>query len=319
MLKKFLSKLGIGSANINLVLPQSKARLGESIRGEFLIEGGAVEQHINKIDVELRLTLHQNGQVQTQTVAVIPVASAFALQAGEKKTLPFAYELPYTLPISRNGVRYAFVTRLDIAGGLDHLDEDAIDILPPLCLEKLFVAFEKLGFREKTTSGELQPYGQQFAFFPTEPFQRTVQEVELLASLEKEGLRLFLEVDVYAGAFGLREQELKREVFFTHEQLRDVTALAEQLRAIIQEMTEQPHPYTTSPYKAQYSRNFHMHGRASGMIGAIGGFAAGLFAGMLMEEVIDEAMEGALGFDEEASGEGDSFFDDLFGEEDGEF
>ncbi|AEH47828.1 sporulation protein [Parageobacillus thermoglucosidasius] len=317
MLKKFLSKLGIGSANINLVLHHSQARLGETISGEFLIEGGTVEQHINKIAVELRLTLKQNGQAQTKTVATIPVASAFVIQAGEKKVLPFTYELPKTLPVSRHGIYYTFVTRLDIAGGVDHLDEDAVQILPPLPLEKIFVAFEKLGFREKATSGTLKPYGQEFAWFPTEQFKEAVQEVEFFALLEEEGIRLLLEVDVYAGAFGLQEKELKREIFFPYAELNDADMLAGKLRETMQEMIEQPHQYAASSYMTHYSHTSHLHGRGHSMMGAIGGFAAGMLAGMLVEELVGDAVEEALSFDEEAEEEG--FFDDFFGGEDEEF
>jgi sporulation-control protein len=319
MFRKFLSKLGIGSANINLVLHHSQVRLGETISGEFFIEGGTVEQDINKIDVELRLALNQNGQVQTKTVATIPVASAFVIQAGERKVLPFTYELPKTLPVSRHGIHYTFVTRLDIAGGIDHLDEDALQILPPLPLEKIFAAFEKLGFREKATSGSLKPYGQEFEMFPTEQFREIVQEVEFFAFLEEEGVRLLLEVDVHAGAFGLQEKELKREIFFSYTELTDVSILADKLREMIQEMIEQPYQYTASSYMTHYSHTPHLHGHGHGMMGAIGGFAAGMFAGMLVEELVDDAIEEALGFDEEAEEGEEGFFDDFFGGEDEEF
>jgi sporulation-control protein len=318
MFRKFLSKLGIGSANINLMLHHPHVRLGEAISGEFFIEGGTVEQHINKIDVELRLTLNQNGQVYTKTVATIPVASAFVIQAGEKKVLPFTYELPKTLPVSRHGIRYTFVTRLDIAGGVDHLDEDAVQILPPLPLEKIFVAFEKLGFREKATSGALKPYGQEFELFPTEQFREIVQEVEFVASLEEDGIRLLLEVDVYAGAFGLQEKELKREVFFPYAEINDVSVLADKLREMIQEMIQQPYLYTASSYMIHSSHVPHSHGRGHSMMGAIGGFAAGLFAGMLVEELVDDVVEEAFGFEEEMEETEDGFFDDFFGGEDDE-
>jgi sporulation-control protein len=49
MFRKFLSKLRIGSANINLVLHHSQVCLGETISGEFLIEGGTVELENQKL------------------------------------------------------------------------------------------------------------------------------------------------------------------------------------------------------------------------------------------------------------------------------
>ena len=47
MFKKLLSKLGIGSANINLMLHHSQVRLGETISGEFFILFRAGDSHFN--------------------------------------------------------------------------------------------------------------------------------------------------------------------------------------------------------------------------------------------------------------------------------
>jgi len=303
MFRKILSKLGIGSANINLVLHEHRVRGGESVSGKFFIEGGTVEQQINKIDVELRLTLNQNGQMQTRTVATIPVAPGFMIQAGEKKELPFTYKLPKTLPVSRNGIRYTFVTRLDIAEGVDHLDEDVVQVLPPLPLEGIFAAFGKLGFREKVTSGQLKPYGQEFELFPTDQFREHVQEVEFIASVEEEGVRILLELDVYAGSFGLQEKELKRELFFSHTELTDVNLLADKLHETTQEMLDCPYQYTASSYIGKYPHIPESHGRGHGMVRTIGGFAAGLFAGMLVEELPEDITGEALDFDEKVEEE----------------
>jgi sporulation-control protein len=308
MFKKVLSRLGVGSADVNLVLQHHQVRLGETIQGELFIEGGTVEQQINKLDVELRLSVNVNNQTHTQTVATIPVSPSFVIQPGEKKVLPFSYELPMTLPVTRSGVSYTFVTRLDIAGGVDTLDHDSLEVLPPLPLEKIFYAFNKLGFREKATSGKLTKHGQEFAFFPTEQLKEAVQEVEVLAFIEENGVRLNLEVDMYAEVLGLKEKELKKEVFFRRDEIVNPEILAAKLLSTLKEMIDHHHAYTGSAY--HYHTSAHHHGQ--GLMGAVGGFAAGMVAGMMTEELIEDVIEEAFDLEEDT----ESFFDIFDGDDD---
>jgi sporulation-control protein len=296
MLKKLLSKLGVGAAKVDLVLHHPHVRLGEKLEGEFFIEGGTVEQRIRKLEVELQLIVQANEKAYRRTVAVIPVSSSFTIQPGERKVLPFSYVLPMHLPITRPSVGYSFVTRLDIADGVDAFDQDAIRILPPLSLEKLFHVFENLGFREKPSSGKITAYGQEFAFFPTEVFKGTVQEVEFSAFIEENGIRLFLEVDVWSGFGGFHEKEIKREIFLGNEEIEDVEGTAEKLRTAIEEMIEQPHSYAGATYvpHASYPPQHASHHHGHGMAGAIGGFAAGMLAGMAAEELLEDVVEEAL-------------------------
>jgi sporulation-control protein len=319
MLKKLLSKLGVGSAKVNLVLHHPHVRLGEKIEGEFFIEGGTVEQHIHKLDVELHLIVRTDGHEHRRTVAVIPVSPSFTIKPGERKVLPFSYVLPIHLPVTRHGVYYTFVTRLDIAQGVDALDRDAIHVLPPLPLEKVFHALDKLGFREKSTSGKVTPYGQEFEFFPTEAFRETVQEVELLAFLEENGIRLHMEVDVFSGLFGFSERELKREIFFTYDEINDVEGLTQKLYMLLQEMVQQPQLYVGAPYVPHHSGyysphhpNYHphpSHHHGHGMMGAIGGFAAGMLAGMVAEELIEDVVEDAFDVEDHVEDMMDNWFD----------
>ena len=53
MFKRVLAKLGVGSATVNLVLDKDEYTLGDTVEGQILVEGGTVEQRINKIDVDL--------------------------------------------------------------------------------------------------------------------------------------------------------------------------------------------------------------------------------------------------------------------------
>lgn len=304
--KKLLSKFGIGAAKVDLVLHHSHVRLGKILEGEFWLEGGTVAQQIRKLEVALELEVHVQGKSYRRTVAIIPVASSFTIQPGERKALPFSYELPLHLPISRSMVRYTFVTRLDIAGGADAYDRDTIEILPPTVLEQIFAAFAELGFREKPTSGRITPYGQEFSFFPTGEFHGLVQEVEFFALVEEEGVRLHMEVDVRHG-FG-KEREMKRELFIPIEQLRDSSAAARLIRETVEETVQaagafstfggQPLATPSSPMyrhsSSHYPSAHHSHHGRHGWTGAVGGFAAGMLAGMIAEELLDDVVEDVM-------------------------
>ncbi|MGZ0084266.1 sporulation protein [Caldibacillus thermoamylovorans] len=320
MWKRFLTKFGIGGAKVDLMLHRPHVHLGETLEGEFWLEGGSVAQHVRALDVLLELEMQAEGKGYRQTAAVIPVASSFTIQPGERKKLPFAYKLPLHLPISRPTVRYTFVTRLDIANGADAYDEDAIEILPPPALEQTFAAFAALGFREKPASGRITRYGQEFSFFPTGEFHGIVQEVEFFALVETEGVRLHMEVDVCHRAGG--EREMKRELFLPLDSLRDLETAVRLIRDVLEETVQaagavdslEPHhwPLSSSPFYGHSGSHVppvsRPHHGGSGWAGAIGGFAAGMLTGMIAEELLDDVIDDVA--DDVADGiDADDWFD----------
>lgn len=312
MFKKFMAKLGVGSAKVDLILPNPEYAMNEIVHGTIRVQGGNVEQEMNSIAVELWLqVISKKGQTFTHKIASIPVVQPFVIGANETKDFPFTYKLPEGLPISAGNVSYHFKTHLDIAGGVDSADHDAIRILAPAHFYSLFEAFDRLGFREKHGSGDFNGYKQEFELFPTSLLAGQVKEVEFEAAVEQEGIRMLLELDV--PSFG-REVELKREIFLSNALMDDIEKLAETLKQIMTETLDQAHLYQS--HRMGLGHGHHGH-RKSGLGGAIGGMAAGLFGGMLAAEMLDEMLDGA----EEALGdfEGEEeggFLDDFFGEED---
>lgn len=285
MFKKVLATMGVGSAEVDLILQKQDYEPGETLKGEFFIKGGTVEQKINNIAVALAMKANINDRPASRKMATIPVVSSFAIQPNEQKTFPFSYELPEQLPISSPFVAYGIATRLDIAGGRDHRDYDRIRILPPWQFIKIKKALESIGFQEKSSSGKLHSFGQQFEYAPTAAtFGNRIHELEWTAAIEKNGVWLFLEVDAAALPFGLAERELKHELFLKNEQLKDVSTLSDQLQKTIETMLENPRAYRSS------------HTRRKHPEATIGHFAAGLFGGLLLGEALDadDALEGDL-------------------------
>ena len=53
LLRKYMSLIGIGSAQIDLILYKDTYKVGEHIEGYFLIKGGTIDQQLKRIDCEL--------------------------------------------------------------------------------------------------------------------------------------------------------------------------------------------------------------------------------------------------------------------------
>lgn len=324
MFKKMMAKIGIGSAKVDLVLHGNEFALGEKIEGELVIEGGAVEQSINKIEVDFVLSVCTKKQEYKQVVTRIPVANSFIIKSSEKRVLPFHFELPEDLLVSSQMITYSFVTNLDIAAGMDKLDHDNIRVNPPVRLQHVIAAMEQLGFREKYDSRSFDGYTQEFEFSPISFFRDQVEEVEFIVALEDNQIRLLLEVDLYS--FGRDEVEIKKEITLSNELLANVSQVANYLEEILKEMVQNPHGYLHHRDPHSYGHRKQHH---SGFVGALGGAAVGLLGGMVISEVMDdwveditsysgEMLESALGGDND-SGTDDSgedlggFFDDMFG------
>ncbi|WP_047151926.1 sporulation protein [Aneurinibacillus tyrosinisolvens] len=322
MLKKIMAKMGIGSAKVDLILHNNEYALGDRIEGELVIQGGAVEQFINKIDVDFVMNLRTKKQEHKQVVSSIPLYSSFTIHASERKAIPFTFQLSEELLVSSHMVSYYFVTNLDIAGGVDNQDNDYIRVVPPARFNNIIAAFEQLGLREKHDSRSFDGYTQEFEFFPTTFLREQVQEVEFIAAIERDRIRLLLEAELYS--YGRKEVEIKQEISLPNDLLSNVQQLADYLQQVLQEMVENPEAYVHHRHSFGYGNggHGHEHHRHGGFAGAIGGMAAGLLGGMVISELMDGMFggdegetESALGGGEEEADEG-GFFDDMFGGED---
>lgn len=329
MLRNLMAKLGKGGANVDLVLDKQEYQPGDTVSGELVVQGGTVEQSINRIDVELSMSVRVGDKEYTKELKRFPFPNSFVINPSENKVFPFNYQLPNDLPLSGNQIHYTFVTHLDIASGKDHYDRDPIRINPPDPLQKVLDAFSQLGFREKHDSRSFNGYVQEFEFFPTSFLKDQAKEVEFACAYEENGIRLMLEVDLLPPTRG---HEVRREVSLDHDLLNQPEELTEKLQSLLQEMVNDPEPFTHP--KLALGHQEHKHSGFSKVGGVVGGLAAGLLGGMILSEIIDhfsdddevEAAEpeeeGSLfdgmfeGDNGEENEEEGSFFDNMFGGDD---
>ncbi|PGA93023.1 sporulation protein [Bacillus wiedmannii] len=321
MFKKILAKFGKGAATVDLRFKKPSYSAGETLHGEAWIEGGQVEQKMNSLTADFMMSVVTKQGSVTRKVATIPLNGSYNILPEESKVISFSYDIPRDLPVSRGGVSYYFDTHLDIEGGVDRKDFDRLVIEAPEEVQNVFYALNRLGFQEKSTSGKLDTWGQEFSFFPRELFVNEVDEIEIRFAYEESGIRIWMEVDCRTRH---GEMEARREFFIEQDVLKESRQIANILKDYINEMVNDPHAYA-QPFSYQTQQNYdHAHQGSNGgspIAGMIGGLAVGILGGMLLNELmdglgVDEMVEEAteeLGMNEE-----ESFLGDFFGDSDEE-
>ncbi|AMM91477.1 sporulation protein [Peribacillus simplex] len=306
MFKKFMAKLGKGAATVDLRYENRSYYAGETLKGEVILHGGEVEQQINQLAVGFMIKVRtKRGETVTKKVSSVPLSGPFTIKEKEEKHFDFTYKIPQDLPLTRGSISYFFDTHLDIQGGLDHIDVDALVLKAPKELEAIFNSLSKLGFREQPTSGKVDAYGQEFSFFPTAQFAGQINELEIRISSKEAVEQVFMEIDCQNGN---REIEAKREFVIDHRLLEEHQELTHFLQQQIAEVVEQPQLFTRPfSYHDQYSPTGN---KFSGVGGMVGGLAAGVLGGMLLSEMIDGLdMDGVLEGATDALGIEEDMFD----------
>ncbi|WP_164462176.1 sporulation protein [Bacillus sp. FJAT-42376] len=125
LLRKWMSRLGIGAAKIDLVLNSDIYKQGEVIHGRYDIYGGTIEQKLKRIESDLVKT--QNGEDSYILNNCIYTAST--VMAEENRAISFKCRLPEHLPLSDEKTSYKFVTKLVFENGTNSLDHDEIKVI----------------------------------------------------------------------------------------------------------------------------------------------------------------------------------------------
>lgn len=302
MFQKLMAKLGVGAASVDLHLDSDVVRLGEELTGTIHIEGGTVEQRIAELQVEVVMKAYIRNREMTRVVQSIPVMHNFTVQSKPYvQDVPVRFQVPHDLAVSTNLLRYYLRTKLDVVQAVDPIDTDYFKIVPPVTIEKVMFALERLEYRQKADSGKLTPFGQEFLFYPTRPLSVPLRELDIIFLETEEGLRLLAEFDVaHSGITGFirREKEHRAEILVSKELLAE--GKEEELAAFLQEKialyVADPHAFPYFSMRDFYPQHHGHYGYSGfGMGGMIGGMAAGLLGGML----ISEMMEGIGGFGNE--------------------
>ncbi|MCK1993490.1 sporulation protein [Peribacillus muralis] len=126
ILRKSLLLLGIGSAQIDLILPKNTYKSGECINGYFMIKGGTLEQRLRRIECDLIMDTHATGTEEILKTSTI--LSTREIHSGESNEIPFNFCLPILKDPYKSEVSYRLKTRLVLDKGIIGKDDDWIFI-----------------------------------------------------------------------------------------------------------------------------------------------------------------------------------------------
>ncbi|MBF7083620.1 sporulation protein [Desulfallas sp. Bu1-1] len=208
MLKKILSSIGIGSATVDLVLPGARFRAGQTINGVLIVNGGTVEQAINKVILQLVVqSTYGDGDDKKHVTGVVDsavIAGDFIVRPGDKDLeIPVKYTLPENIPVTTGPTKLYFITTMDISAAVDPKDRDPVEILPCPRLETVMRALEKeLGFHRQRGTGGFNGRWQKFEYRPSNFMRGRLDELEVIYLLEQNGIRLIMEIDKKARGLG---------------------------------------------------------------------------------------------------------------------
>lgn len=305
MFKKLMASLRMGAAKVNLVLDNEQCRIGEKVRGKFLVEGGNVDQGIHTLDVDIAMRVIIKGKEFNKVVDTVKVARDFYIKAGETREIPFEHIIPLHYPISKGSVSYSLVTKMDIAQAVDTDDKDRLVILPSREMALVFDALAALDFKEKIGSGKIERLGQEFEYYPTTLFAEQLKELEFKFYAEDNRIKLFLELELTGGYMrnGLEhhtEMDLPAELLSSGSVQEVAGFIKEFLENELNQVSIQGPRMAPSYQHLQHGS--HRPG--------FGGFMGGMVAGM-----IGGAMLGSLFGDEEGEDAGDAGGGEEFSED----
>ncbi|WP_141433251.1 sporulation protein [Bacillus sp. 03113] len=127
LLRKYMCQLGIGSAKVDLIIEKSGYISGDIVKGEILIQGGTIEQKMNRIECDLVVS-NQLEKTEKTIVTTKTILSAKEIQSDEKTKFTFECHLPEDLAPSSKVISYHFKTTLFFEKGVESLDFDPIQI-----------------------------------------------------------------------------------------------------------------------------------------------------------------------------------------------
>lgn len=127
LLRKYMSLLGVGSAQIDLILEKDILKPGESVNGQFLIKGGTIDQHLKQIDCDLVMVNEKTGAEEVIDTTVILVETKIGSEEADK--VPFSFKLPLDVPVTTKAISYHFKTKLTFEQGVESWDEDMIKVI----------------------------------------------------------------------------------------------------------------------------------------------------------------------------------------------
>ncbi|WP_033220206.1 sporulation protein [Kitasatospora phosalacinea] len=212
--KRLLGALGVGGPTVDTVLSTPAVCPGGSVHGRVDLVGGERDAEINGITLCLAARVeveYEDGEgLTTREFAPVRVCGPLRLAAGERRSVPFAFPVPWETPLTAigghhlSGMALGVRTDVDIAGQLDRGDTDPLAVEPLPVQQRVLEAMSALGFhfhRADLEAGRIHGTGQTLPFYQEIEYKAAPQfagrcnEVELSFVTDPHRVEVVLEFD----------------------------------------------------------------------------------------------------------------------------
>jgi sporulation-control protein len=249
--RNLMAKLGAGNAGVDAVLDSPVTTPGGTVTGTVHLTGGQVAQEINELRVSLQATVEvESGDSEwreTVTFGTAVIAGAGRIEAGAKAAIPFSFPVPWQCPFttldgwSLRGVRIGLRTKVDVPGGVDPGDLDAVTVQPLPVQRTVIQALGGLGFafrgadvEKGRLAGSDLPFYQEVEFAPPSSLRGRVNELEVTFLASPQGVEVVLEVDRRGGLL-TEGRDVGGRLYLSHGDT-DVSAVAARLDAAVRQL-----------------------------------------------------------------------------------
>jgi sporulation-control protein len=209
-MSKFLSSVGIGSAEVDTILPTDTVAPGQSLDATVEVEGGSSEQDVEQISFALVTKYQTEEGYSSGTIDRFALAEDFTISPEESRTESVTVDVPYRTPLTMGRTEVWVKTGLDIDWAIDPKDKDYLEVRPDDRLQALIDAVEELGFSFHTADVMSSTHGaftarsfvQELEFKPRSgPFSGRLDEIEIVPMPSADGIEVVVEVDKRGGLF----------------------------------------------------------------------------------------------------------------------
>lgn len=243
-MKRVLSSLGIGSATVDTILPQTTVHPGDSLDVTVEVEGGSTGQEVDDIYFAVVTRYAAEEGYETAVIARSKLTESFTIDADEAREFDATIEVPSHTPLTLGRTEIWIETGLDIDWAVDPDDEDRIEVEADDRLAAVFDALDQLGFSFHTAECTAAPrslrtagtsFVQEFEFRAAAgPFADDLDELELIPQYTDDGLALALEVDRRGGLLSEMADADERHTR-VHVSGTDATSIADDLHTAVDE------------------------------------------------------------------------------------
>jgi sporulation-control protein len=213
MFNKVIASIGIGSATVDTKLKSAYIQQGEILEGIIEVKGGSTEQRIETINLKLMTMFGHEGsdRLSPATVEDQQLNEPFTISKGERKTIPFSFQVPLDTPITmidpetqKNVPPVWIDTAIDIRNAVDPKDRDFVSVDPTTVHENIIDAIKVIGFKFQQMESQNtpswiktnRPFVQQYEFIPSYgKYSRKLDELEVYILQGDRETTVYFEID----------------------------------------------------------------------------------------------------------------------------